>query len=116
MARRLKVSEKTLALRKVPLFALCSDKELEQLAGLATEVEVHAELLGPGWVEGVFGVDESGHAARLLSLGNSVQRDCRFTAGFWSENFDDTAAGQALAAEGDVQRNAAGRNTANWFH
>ena len=43
MARRLKVSEKTLALRKVPLFALCSDKELEQLAGLATEVEVHAE-------------------------------------------------------------------------
>ena len=42
------------------------------LARLADEqrVELHAELLGPARVEGMFGVDKGGDAAGLLSLGD----------------------------------------------
>ena len=70
--------------------------------------EVDAELLGPAGVEGVLGVDEGGDAAGLLGLGDDVQGERGLAARFGAEDFDDAAAGNALAAEGDVERQAAG--------
>ena len=82
------------------------------VAGLADEQrsEVDAELLGPARVEGVFGVDEGGDAAGLLGLGDHVQGERGLAARFGAEDFDDAAARKALAAEGDVERQAAGRD------
>ena len=45
-----------------------------------------------------------------LRLGDDVQGHRRLAAGFRAEDFDDPPAGNALAAQGDVQRKAAGRN------
>ena len=69
-----------------------------------------AQLLGPAGVEGVLGVDERGDAARLLGLGHHVQGQRRLAARFRAEDLDDAAARNALAAQGDVQRQAAGGN------
>ena len=82
------------------------------VAGLADQqrFQVDAELLGPAGVEGVFGVDEGGDAAGLLGLGDDVQGERRLAARFGAEDFDDAAAGKALAAQGDVERQAAGRD------
>ncbi len=70
--------------------------------------EVDAELLGPTGVEGVLGVDERRDAAGLLGLGHDVQGERGLAAGFGAEDLDDAAAGHALAAQGDVEREAAG--------
>ncbi len=51
-------------------------------------VELDAEPLGPGGIERVLGVDERGHAADLLRVGDDVQRERRFAAGFRPEDFD----------------------------
>ena len=82
------------------------------VARLADEqhFEVDAELLGPAGVEGMLGIDERGDAAGLLGLGDDVQGERRLAAGFGAEDFDDAAAGNALAAQGDVERQAAGGN------
>ena len=45
---------------------------------------------------------------RLLGLGDRVQGDGRLAARFRAEDLDDPAAGQTLAAQGDVQAQGAG--------
>ena len=82
------------------------------VAGLAHQqrLEVDAQLLGPAGVEGVLGVDEGGDAAGLLGLGDGVQGERRLAARLGAEDLDDPAAGHALAAQGDVERQAAGRD------
>ena len=81
-------------------------------AGLADEqhLQIDAELLGPAGIEGVLGVDHRGNAAGLLGLGSDVQSERRLAARLGSEDLDDAAARQASAAEGDVERQAAGRD------
>ena len=80
--------------------------------GLGDEevVEVDAEFFGVGRVEGVFGVDEGRDAAGALGAGYGVQAQRGLARTFGAENFDDAAARQALAAEGDVERVRAGRD------
>ena len=82
------------------------------LVGLADEqrLELHAELFAPGGVEGVLGVDEGRDAVGLLSLGDDVQGQRRLAARFRAKDLDDAAAGNPLAAQGHVERQAAGRN------
>ena len=79
-------------------------------AGLADQqrFQLDAQLLGPAGVQGVLGVDEGGDAAAALRLGDDVQGQRRLAAGFGAEDLDDAAAGDALAAQGHVQRQAAG--------
>ena len=50
---------------------------------------VLGQLLGPAWVEGMFGVDEGCDAAGLLSLGNHMEGEGRFAGRFRSKNLDD---------------------------
>ena len=82
------------------------------LDGLADEqaFQIDAEALGPARIEGVLGVDEGGHAAALLGVGDGVQGDGRLAARFRPEDLDDPAARQPLAAQGDVEAQGAGRN------
>src|SRR3712207_6374203 len=56
------------------LFAVVRLGEVEVL-------EVHADGLGVGGVEGVLGVDEGGEATGPLGLGNDVQGEGRLAAG-----------------------------------
>ena len=56
----------------------------------------------------MLGVDERGDAARLLGLAIDVQGERRLAGGFRAEDLDDAAAGDAVAAEGDVERERAG--------
>ena len=87
------------------------DEHLGDLQGLFTVArladeqlfEVHAEPLRPGGVEGVFGVDKRRNSARLLGIGDGVQRESRLTARLRSEELDHAAAGTAHAAEGEVE-------------
>ena len=51
----------------------------------------------------MLGVDERDLAARLLRLGEHVQRQRRLTGGFRPVNFDDTALGQAVNTGSNVQ-------------
>ncbi len=60
--------------------------------------------------ERVLGVDEGGDAAGLLGPGHDVQGQRGLAARFGAEDLDDAALGNALAAQGDIQRQAAGRN------
>ena len=76
-------------------------------------IELHAQLLAPGGIEGMLGVDDRGDAAGFLGLSRDVQGERRFAARFGAENLDDAAAGNALAAESHVERQAAGGNAAN---
>ena len=46
----------------------------------------------------------------FLGLGDHMQGQRRLTAGFRAEDFDDATARQAPAAQGDVEREAAGRD------
>ena len=73
-------------------------------------VQFDAQLLGPDGVKGVFGVDDRRDAARFLGLGRDVQGQRRLAAGFRAEDLDDPSARNALAAQGDVQRQAARGN------
>ena len=81
-------------------------------AGLAHQerFQLDAQLLGPARIQGVFGVDEGGDAALALGLGHDVQGERRLAAGFRSEDLHDAAAGNALAAQGQIQRETTGRN------
>ena len=84
-------------------------QRLLAVARLADEerFEIDAELLGPGRVEGVFGVDVGDHAAGLLDVRRGVQRDGRFAGAFGAVDLDDATAREALAAEGDIEADGA---------
>ena len=73
-------------------------------------LQLDAQLLGPSRVEGVLGVDEGRDAAGPLGLGDDVQGERRLAARFRAKDLDDAAAGNALPAQGDVERQAAGRD------
>ena len=65
-------------------------------------------LLRVDGVERVLGVDEGGHAAAALGLGDHVQRERRLARGLRAVDLDDAAAGQAADAERGVERERAG--------
>ena len=56
----------------------------------------------------MLGVDERRDAAVLLGAGDGVQRDGGLAARFGAEDFDDPAARQTLAAQGDIEAQRAG--------
>ena len=58
----------------------------------------------------MFGIDEGGHAAGLLGLGDHLQGDGGFATGFGAEDLDDAAAGHAADAQGGVKGERAGRD------
>src|SRR5690606_17392144 len=71
---------------------------------------IDAEFLGISGVQCVFGVDEGAGTAKLLHLGNRLQRQRRFTGRFRAVDFDNAAARQTADAECDVQAQRTGRN------
>ena len=58
----------------------------------------------------MFGVDEGCDAALFLGLGDDVQGEGCLTTRLGAVDFDDAALGDSLTAQGDVERQAAGRN------
>ena len=70
-------------------------------------LDLDAKRAGVGDVERMLGVDERDLAARLLRLGEHMQRQRRLTGGFRPVNFDDTALGQAPDTERQVERQRA---------
>ncbi len=56
----------------------------------------------------MLGVDDGGDAPAALRLSGDGERESGLTGGFRAEDLDDSAAGDALAAEGKVQRDGAG--------
>ncbi len=88
-----------------------ADQHVRDLQGLLAAVGladqerlgVHAAALHPRGVEGVFGIDEGGHAIDPLRRGDDVQGERRLAAGLGAEDLDDPAAGHAEAAHGQVQ-------------
>ena len=87
-------------------------KGLLAVVGLRDEqvVDIDAQLLGIGAVEGVLGVDECGNTARLLRLGDGVDGQRRLTRRFGTENFDDTSLGVSAHAQRHVERDGARRD------
>ena len=58
----------------------------------------------------MLGIDKRRDAALFLGLGDDVQAERGFAGAFRAEDFDDAAPRHALAAQGDIQRDRAGRN------
>src|SRR5215218_53600 len=95
-----------------------ADESISYLQGLFAVIrlgkvevlQVNADSLGVGRVEGVLGVDEGGEASCSLRLGDDVQGEGRLAARLGTEDLDDTASGDAANAEGDVEGKSAGRN------
>ncbi len=93
-----------------------ADEQLADFQGLLAGVglgdheivELDAEPLGPGGIEGVLGIDEGSDAATLLGVGDDVETERRLAGRFRPEDFEDSAAGNADAAEGDVEGQRAG--------
>ncbi|MNT19670.1 hypothetical protein D3C72_1549380 [compost metagenome] len=73
-------------------------------------VDVHAQVLGVGGVQGVLGVDEGDGAAGFLHLGHAVERQRRLTTGLGTVDLDHAALGQTADPEGQVERQGAGRD------
>ena len=71
------------------------------MVGLRDEeiVDVHAEFTGVAGIESMFGVDESGLAAKLLRFGDDLQGERSLTAGFRAVDFDNAAAGESADTE-----------------
>jgi hypothetical protein len=88
-----------------------ADQQLANLQGLFAGVglgdeqvvETDAEALGPGGIEGVFGVDEGGHAAEFLCAGDDVEGECGFAGRFRPENLQHPAARNSKSAQGDIK-------------
>ena len=72
--------------------------------------EIDADALGPAGVKCVFCVDESRHAALLLSAGHCVQGHGSLAARFRAEDFNDSAARQPPPAQGNVEAQRPGRD------
>ena len=73
-------------------------------------VEVHADALGVLRVEGVLDVDERGHPAGLLGVGDDVQREGGLAGRLGPVELDDAPAGEAPDAEREVEAERAGRD------
>ena len=73
-------------------------------------VEVDAQLLGVGGVEGVLGVDERGGAAAPLGLGDDLQGQRGLARRLGPEDLDDAAAGDAADAQRVVDADRSGRD------
>ena len=73
-------------------------------------VDVDAQRLGIGGVEGVFHVDECHFAAHLLRLGNDVQGNGGLTGAFRTVQLHDTSPWHAADAQRHVQHHRAGRD------
>src|SRR5919202_4423093 len=71
-------------------------------------LQVDADGLGVGRVEGVLGVYEGGEAAGPLGLGDDVQGEGGLAAGLGAVDLDDAAPGDAAHAEGHVEGEGAG--------
>ena len=89
--------------------------DLERLlAGvrLADEELVDVHPAGPGvaGIEGMLDVDERGHAAARLRLGDDVLADGGLARRLRAEDLGDPAARDATDAEGQVERDRAGRD------
>src|SRR5215203_5585317 len=78
--------------------------------GKVEVLEVDADSLSVGRVEGVLGIDESSEAPCFLRLGDDVQGEGRLAARLGTEDLDDPASGDAANAEGEVEGQGAGRN------
>ena len=61
----------------------------------------------------MLGVNERRESAAFLRVGDDVQHERGFAGRFRPENFDDAAARDAADAQGEVQRERAGRNHVN---
>jgi hypothetical protein len=61
----------------------------------------------------VLGVDERGHAAPLLSIGDGVQGHRGLAAGFRTIDFDNSPARNSLSAESQIETHRSGRNPLN---
>ena len=87
-------------------------ERLLAVVGLRDEqvVDVDAQLLRVRRVERVLGIDERRHAAKLLRLGDHLQRQRRLARRLGPEDFDDAAARHAADAERVVDADGAGRN------
>ena len=74
--------------------------------GLADEhaADINAELLRPGRVQCVFGVDERRNAAGLLGVGDHMQRQRCLAGRFGAVKLDHSPARDAASAEGNIQR------------
>ncbi len=73
-------------------------------------LDVDAQLLGIDRVERVFGVDESGRAARLLRFGDDMQRQRGLARAFRTIDLDHPALGQPPHAQRDIEPERAGGN------
>ena len=71
-------------------------------------VDVDAQLLGIGRIQGMLGIDESGDSTGLLRLGDSLQGKRRLAAGFGSVDFDDAATGIASDTQRLIQHQGTG--------
>src|SRR6185295_9468174 len=96
--------------------AVRADEDLDDLqrllavVGLRDQqvVDVDAEPLRIGGVERVLRVDERGHAAQFLRLGNHLQRQRGLARRLRPEDFDDAAARHAADAERVVDADGPG--------
>ena len=73
-------------------------------------LEVHAQGLRIGPVKGVFRVDDGGDAARFLGLGDRMDRQGGFSAGFRAVDLDDPALGVTPDAQRMVQGDGSARD------
>src|SRR5687768_7388203 len=95
-----------------------ADEGIRYLQGLFTVIrlgevevlEVDADSLGVGRVDGVLGVDEGGQASCFLRLGDDVQGEGRLAARLGTEDLHDATPGEATNAEGQVEGQGAGRD------
>ena len=103
------------------IHAVGADEDLDDLerlfavVGLRDEqvVEVDPQLSRVLRIERVLGVHEGRHAAKLLRLGNDLQRQRGLARGFGSEDLDDAAARHAADPERVVEAHRPGRNGGN---
>src|SRR5215213_2265217 len=95
-----------------------ADESIHYLQGLFAVIrlgkvevlEVNADSLGVGRVEGVLGVDKGGEASCFLRLGDDVQGEGRLAARLGTEDLDDATPWDAANAEGEVQSQGTGRD------
>ena len=71
-------------------------------------LQIDAQLVRIGRIQGVLGVDEGAGTARLLGLGHHVERERRLARAFGPVDLDDAPARQPADAERDVERDRTG--------